>query len=365
MHLSPEKHQLMTTPEKSLLYKEGQYTIWRHEGLPENLIEFLEGTNIGTTGAQYEHCNTPEQISHLLHPVVLSVWDQDQMVATAVFCNTRQTVAGHPFNCYYVRYFAASAVIRGRGMIKMFSEKAMRLIRENEKEKTIYHAIIEKGNLRSFKVVQKAGYEVVGVVKTHAFSRFFPKQSSRIERITTLKEKEEVLSLVREQYKNHALFQEDYLFLDNNYFVIRKEGKILAGCQCHRALWKVNGMPGISGKIIMGLIPHTPLLRRIFNPRHFEFLGFEGIYFQPGEESTLQELFEGLLKQESLHSAMFWLDEQCPYRKKILNAIHPGIMQTFVKNADSYVMASYHDLDEKEIESLKSSPLYISAHDCM
>ncbi|MFM8371121.1 MAG: hypothetical protein ACKOCO_01950, partial [Bacteroidota bacterium] len=150
----------------------------------------------------------------------------------------------------------------------------------------------------SFKVVSGAGYENLGVMRTNGFSRFFPKKSASVERIATEQQRAEVLSLLKSQYQDHALVHFNSIFLHDDYYVIRHEGEIVAGCQLHRVKWAVRSMPGVSGKLIVSLTPYVPLLNRLFNPSSFDFLGFEGIYCKPGYESRLEELFEGLLRQE-------------------------------------------------------------------
>ena len=173
------------------------------------------------------------------------------------------------------------------------------------------------------------------------------------------------MTLLKKQYDQHALVQFNSIFLHDNYFVIRENKEIVAGCQFHHVHWVINSMPGFSGKIIMNVVPRVPLLNKLFNPRCFKFLAFEGIYFKPGYENKLMELFEGLLAREKLKSAMFWMGENCPLRKKILDHGKMGLLHSFIKDSDAFIMASFHGLQENEIASLKSRPLFASAFDYM
>jgi hypothetical protein len=239
----------------------------------------------------------------------------------------------------------------------------MEAVRTTEEEKTIYVGCVEKGNIRSYKVVESSGYEIIGTQRVHAFSRFFLKAQGDIERIQTDEARKEVLHLLHQQYRHHVLVHFDYLFLHDNYFVVREHGEIVAGCQYHRAHWAINTMPGLMGKFIMNVLPKIPFINKIFNPKRFEFLAFEGIYFKPGHEKTLQRLFEGLLHQEKLNSALFWMGETCPYRSAILRYGKPGLLHSFVKDSGVLIMTSYGHLSEPEINQLKAGPLYASSFD--
>ena len=349
--------------KKETLYTDGKYSIQRHEGIPSEAIQFLESISWGNEGAIYEHKNTEEHIKLIKNPVLLAIFEGEEIRATAVFSTTTVTTNNEQLNCNYIRYFASAKEIRGSYIILKFSIKVMELVREKEKEETIYFACIEKSNKSSYKIVERAGYNLLGKVKTIGFSRFFPQKNKQIKSITSKEEKEEVLNLLEETYENHSLTQFDSIFIKNNYFVIRENGKIIAGCQYHRTHWVIHNMKGFTGKIIMNVVPLVPILNKLFNPKKFEFLAFEGIYFKPGCERQLYNLFEGLLAKEKLKSSMFWLGNTCPILEKILAKGKLGMIHSFIKDSDVEIMASYKNVSENKIENLKSKPIFASAFD--
>ena len=346
-----------------IIYSEGEYTIKKHQGIPEEAFQFLDSISWGNEGALYEHKNTQDQIKQIKSPILLGIYEGDHIRATAVFVTTTITENSKAFNLVYIRYFASSKAIRGKGIIKHFSIKVMELIREHETEPTIYMGCVEKDNLSSYKVVQSAGYSKLGTVKTQGFSRFFPKWDQRIEQVLHQDLKDEVLAILYKQYEQHALVQFDYLFLKDNYYVIRDKGEIVAGCQYHHAHWVVNNMKGLIGKIVMNVVPIIPVLNTLFNPKRFEFLAFEGIYVKPGYEGTLYTLFEGLLAKEHLKASMFWLGKTCPLRDNILKKGQLGLLHTFVRDSDIKIMTAFKNIDDSEIASMTSKPLFASAFD--
>jgi len=348
---------------KKLVLEEGEYRIWRHEGIPDEALEFLDSIAWGNDGAVYEHKNTEEHIRLLHRPTLMAIHEHDKIQGTAVFCNTAITAGTAEFNCYYIRYFASSKEIRGKGVMKKYGIKVMESVRDDEKEKTVFFACIEKGNKASYKTVESAGYENIGVIKTNGFSRYFPRANKNIEHVRTDIARKEVLALLKKQYEEHALVQFNSIFLDDNYFAIRENGEIVAGCQFHRVHWVINSMPGMMGKIVMNIVPLIPVLNKLFNPLRFEFLAFEGIYVKPGFENKLMDLFEGLLAKEQLKSSMYWMGESCPVRKRIQEKCKTGLIHSFIKESDVFIMAAFHDLNEAEVSDLKSRPLFVSGFD--
>lgn len=349
--------------QRVLLLTEGEFSIWKYEGVPNEVAEFFKHINWGSEGAVYERKNITELLPQLHQAHLVTVEAHNQIQATAIFCHSDVTVAGQLFICEYIRYFAASDEIKGRKLIKHFAGKVMELVREGDQKKTIFIGCVEKGNIRSYKVVENAGYKPIGLLTVNAFSRFFPQEDKRIERVRTSEEKTEILSLLKKQYSHHSLVHFNYIFNGDNYFVIREQGEIVAGCQFHLAQWKINQMPGLSGKIIMHVLPVTPLINRLFNPKKFQFLAIEGIYFKEGHIHTLLQLLEGLLHQEKINAALFWFAEDCPYRAQLLKTGKLGLLHSFVKNSGARVMASYKNLSEEEIRLVESYPQFASAFD--
>jgi RimJ/RimL family protein N-acetyltransferase len=355
--------ELNHSENRTLVLQEKDYSIWKYEGVPERIISFFEQTDWGSAGAVYVRKNASELVRLLKKPYLYAVQMEDEIVGTAIFCHTTPFVLNETYNCYIIRYFAASEAIRGKKLMKYFGGKVMEVVRDAETEKTIYVGCVEKGNIRSYKVVENAGYEPLGLLSVNGFSRFYPKHYSHVEQIHNSKQKEEVLTLLKKFYEKHVLVHFDYLFLKDQYFVIREQGEIVAGCQYHRVHWAINQMPGLMGKVIMKVLPHVPFLNNLFNPRRHEFLAFEGIYFKSGHEEKLHLLFEHLLHREKLNTALFWMGETCPYRKRIVALGNLGLINHFVKDSGVYIMTSYRNMTDADIAKLKSAPLYASAFD--
>lgn len=349
--------------ENKILFTENNYTIREHTGITPQAIEFFESIAWGNEGAIYENRNTRNHIRLLHNPMLLAIHEDEEIRATGVYCETPVTVDEMEFNCKYFKYVASSKKIRGKGVMKRYMAKIMTLIRNDESAKTIYFACVERANKPSYKLLSGGGYVNVGTVKTVGFSRFFPKTSPSIEQVKSQKDQKEVLKILKNEYKSHALVQFNSIFMKDNYYVIRENDEIVAGCQYHRGHWVINQMTGFIGKIVMNVVPLIPILNQVFNPKRFEFLTFEGIYFKAGYEDKLHTLFEHLLAKENLKSAMYWMGETCPVRGRIEKAGKQGLIHTFIKDNDVIVMAAFENMDKAEIQAVHNQPLFASGFD--
>lgn len=49
---------------KKLILQEDEYSIWRHEGIPNEALDFLDRIAWGNDGAVYEHKKTSASFYH-------------------------------------------------------------------------------------------------------------------------------------------------------------------------------------------------------------------------------------------------------------------------------------------------------------
>ncbi|HSV87735.1 MAG TPA: GNAT family N-acetyltransferase, partial [Bacteroidales bacterium] len=326
-------------------------------------LDLLKHTSIGGNGTVYGHLDTEEHVKNLVNPTMISLRKNGSLLGMGVFCNLQVMVNQNPFNCFYVRYFSASPEIRGKGLMKKFGKQAMGLIREGQKQKTIFYASVEKNNISSVKVINEAGYKAIRKIKTIGFSRYFPKNSPNIRKVQDPMEKKTIMDMLKSFYSDYSLVQFTKIFHLGDYYYIEENGKIVAGCQIHRVHWVIKRMEGLKGKMMVRIIPFLPLLRNIFNPRKFKFLALEGVFFKEGKEAKLFELIEGLLAQNKVNAALIWLDEHCNIYRQLTKFGNLGLLNNFTRKTDTLLMASFVGMTDDEVAQTISNPVYISSFD--
>lgn len=353
----------LISKDRLLVAQEGAFQIWMQKGVPQEIIDFLDSVRFGTEGAVYEHLYTEDRVASLFNPYLCYATEGDHLVACIVVESMETLQRGIPLASYYIRYFAANPVYKGRGITTklavLFIDNFVALF----KDKTIFYGVLEDGNTRSSKIADRVGLDRLTNIRTIGFSRFFPKKDARIERLSDPSAQAKHLETLHTFYKDYILVHFNHIFLKDDYFVIRKEGEIVAGVQMHRAFWRITSMPGLAGKFLIRILPYLPLFKKMFNPKRFEFITFEGIYYQPGHEDTLISLLEGLLAQEKLKTAIFWLAEKSPIYKMIMERAQLGVIHQFVKNTNTFKAYNTKFLSPEEEKTLKDYPPFISTFD--
>ncbi|MCB0583821.1 MAG: hypothetical protein KDD06_00610 [Phaeodactylibacter sp.] len=347
--------------ERELLFEENGYQIYKEYVMEEEFFNIMEHVSFGTSKTLYHHYYSREHLSRIPDPYFFTARWEGKLHAAVTFCRRTIWSHGQENTGVYIRYFAAGPEMQGKGLVGRFSRTVMKWAIDNEERQTAFYASIEARNARVRKVVHSVGFSELATVKTIGFSRFFPRENSKVRALAEA-EFAAFLPRLEERYSGYAFWMTDNLFLDNDYFVLEEEGKIIAGVQVHQGHWALAKLPGLVGALLP-VIPYTPLISRIFNPRDFRFLTFEGFFVEPGCEHRLQDILEALLARYGHHSALFWLDERDPFHQVLLEHNSMGLLHRFVGDSDARFIINLKGFPEAEAAKLKKAPLYISGHD--
>lgn len=336
----------------------GQRLIYRQQEIDEEIVRFLESVTWGVGDNQYEHYYTLHRLKLLNDPVFFVGREADTGKLFGVVVFGRRRIIG--LKAYYIRFFAVAPEVRGQRITTPLAETLFEYLRRDP-EPVIFYASTDRINPSVNRMVARLGFEEISLNYTVAFSRFFPRAHAGV---ATLNETEfaDFLPVLEETYRDYAFWTADNLGKDGKYFVLREDGRIVAGLQACPAFWRVGKMPGFFGKVVLPLLPYTPV-SIIFNPKRFEFLAFEGIYVAPGHEHKLQRLMEAALHHFGYHSALFWLNQADPLRERILRYNRMGLLHRFTRGTMARFIAAFHQVDEGIVQALRSKPVYNSSMD--
>ena len=184
-----------------------------------------------------------------------------------------------------------------------------------------------------------------------------------MKQVTSAKDKIHVKSLLEEVYRTYSLVHYDSLFLQENYFVIEENGKFIAGVQAHEAHWIFKHMSGFAGKIALDILPHIPIMNRLFNAKNFQFVTFEHFYCADGRIDALLSLMEAVLQHFKRNSSFIWLDEKSSFYSMLNNSGKMGLFHQFAKDSDLYKMVSFKDVDNETEDFIRNSPMMTSSYD--
>ncbi len=363
------------------IFQRGSFRVFVCSEPTEQHLELLDKTTVGTKGAQYLLKTIRERTGQTIHQYWMSLEKDRHLVGT--FCTAHREVSA-PFgrlNAYYVRYFAFKESVQAsketgkrvkspEGFFKSFTKKFFTRapyeygidFGEDRSLPYLTYAYIDSENLRSSNMSEMFGFENMSSFDTYAFSRLYPKNFKQIE-ILPQAEYAAMRDLLREHYQSFALYDEQYLFIKDNYYVWRENGRIVAGVQINRAEWEMVDMGGLTGKIMLGVIPHTPYIRKFFNPKKFEFATFDYLYHIDGYEDRLEKLLTGLLNRYNLNFSLNWHEVKSPYHSFFKNKVSKGFLATFSKVPSANYMMITPGLTDEQREQIRKSPLFMCGMD--
>jgi hypothetical protein len=344
----------------------------------EKVVSLLCNTVWGTPGGmRYQHLDTAVKIHDLHDPWYLYTEKENEVIG--VLCLDQRRAGS--LDAFYIRYFSFAEGMRrkevaakaseapaskGQGAFKRFANtffgQPTALLEAAGTPKAVFYAFVELENARSRDMVAQMGLQACGQFQTLFFSRFFPRKQANVRRARPV-EYTSLRAIVREAYADHAFFEDHGLFYQDDFFVIEVNGQIVAGCQAHRIHWRIVEIPGFSGKLMMHVLPRVPLLSRVFNPHKFDFAAIEGLFCLPGHAPLLQDLLEGILEIQGLHTALIWLSKDAAMYQQLQSHVRMGLLQKLKKNVSATVVMRGYGLSDAEIADLLAKPVYVSAFD--
>jgi hypothetical protein len=298
----------------------------------------------------------------------------------------RETGAGEQtYKSWLVRYFSIKAPLRTNkqtrrqvkrrpvrdrsvSMIKdvagFFQDNPERLIDPDVKEmpKAILYSLVEKNNERSRNFAEIGGYEKTGDVVSFIFSRLRKRRNIEVEQLKG-SDLSLMRSLLRDFYKGHAFYFEDNLFLDDNYYVLRENGEIVAGLQANEEVWEIRTIGNVTLDRFVKLLTRIPFIGRRFRYEAMKFLGIEGIWFKEGRGDAVYRLLEGVLARKDHYLALMIMDTRAPEYLNFKSRKKLGLVNTFLGSFEAGFYARFYAFPEAEKTEIAGRPAYISIYD--
>lgn len=326
----------------------------------KDVLNVLESTFYGTHGLSYRHRNVRERAGKTLHPHFFTLYKGDNPIGT--FCLSERTIInkGYPEKAFYGRYLSILPEYGEKGLGTLLKEKAYNYIRKSEPRSLMIYSYIEEANKHSLNLSRKQGNKRAGCYEVLSFSRFNPKIHSGFSRLE--KERiDELKKLFKVNYNDYQMVILDYIGQDNNYFVIRKKGEIIAGVQAVPAHWQFKSMPGLSGFVAQNILPFIPKLSKIFNAKNYHFIAFDSVYVKEGFENLLPFLFESVLAAFNCHSGLYYGDPDSPLTKSFKSSDR-GFLSKIESEIRPMIMISVHN-SPSHWQPMDKGPFYVSASD--
>lgn len=350
----------------------------------EDIIALLKSTVLGSEGGmRYTMLNTPERIRSYGEGLsFLALYKRNSLKGVIGLCRRITSNHGNRYVSSYLRYLAVQSAFQverapGRRQIRhslaadSFKQKIMSLFRDPQQaaggdeqggSPRVIYAYVESRNERSRNMINQAGYEYIRSFLTVAFSRFNPKPDPSVTRLSP-EEEPAMAGLMGEFYSDYCFYTDEFSFHDHKYYVLRRNGEIVAGVGAIPARYRVVNVPGLWGWVMMKMLPRTPLFRRLFRPEEFRYIILNAIYCRKGSEALLPDLFEAVCAEEGYHTALTWLDDHSWLYETLRTNRRMGALNRMLNAKPGLVYAFFSGLTPAETEKFYDSPAYISGFD--
>jgi len=357
------------------------------ETTPGNeLLEHMYSTVLGQPGGmRYKHTDLEDRLNSGKEDYFLFLRKSGKMLGSVGFCGKPTVTAGFEHDSWLIRYFSIKAplsvmakkrktreelkdenkrsTVLGRFIQPVFADPArLRDGKTGTDQASIIFAIIDRTNLRSMNFSAQMGLDTIGTLAAFSFSRLRPRRSGRIERVEE-EQQEDILKQIREYYRSYTLFYSDSIFKNNDYYIIREEGKMVAGLQIYQVTWNIVDFGGRLTNMLAGLFSHIPRLKKRIKKDEISFLAFDAIYCEPGREKVLYELMEGVLERSNHTIGMMMMDLESDLYAIFLNKKKLGVLHKVLGTSFADIRVRFIQIPEEVKQTFLNQPTYIPTYD--
>jgi GNAT superfamily N-acetyltransferase len=317
------------------IFREGHLRISVNACASQETVDLLQRTVYGTHGPRYRHTGQEVKVHHLTHPYYFNLYANEQLVGTYCLSGRQIQLPIGSTQSFYGRYFSIDPLFSGKGYGSLLKSQAIQYLEKLIQRPFLFYSYVEESNEPSMRISKKDGYQSMAILDAVLFSRLYPQADARVSRLSA-PELPTIQSLLTSTYQDYTLVQFDRVYYDQNYFVRKEQGEIIAGIQANPVRWQIVEMPGLSGQLVMRLLPRLPLLRRLFNPHDHRFVALEAAYVRPGREEALFPLMESVLAHFGLTSALWVQDINSPFYP-IVTSGKLGLLNAMQKSIRTHV----------------------------
>jgi hypothetical protein len=352
----------------------------------QELIDHIGSTYLGTPGGlQYHHTTGIDKLKNMKTCYFAFLRRHGKMLGSIGYA-LRDAHAGEAtYKCWLVRYFAIKAPLRtdkqGRKQRKRSSgkDRSASLLKDvtnffhdnperlldpdtTEMPKAILYSLVEKKNARSRNFAEIGGYEKTGEVVSFMFSRLIQRKRAGVQRLSR-SDVPQMRSLLREFYSDHAFYLDDNLFLNDDYYVLRENGEIIAGLQANEEVWEIKTIGNATLDRLVKLLTRIPFIGKRFKYEEMRFLGVEGVFFREGRGDAVYTLLEGTLALKDHYLALMIMDTRSSVCLNFRKRKRLGPVNTILGTFDGDFYTRFYSFPEEEKKKVSAMPAYISIFD--
>lgn len=367
--------------DEQILWEAGNVRLTFRGKPGPQVIDLLDEIVWGTPGGiRYRKSPFAEKPEELTQSKFLKLYRREKLITTLGLMYRKTVFQNQTIHTYYFRNFAfieplrvmldAGSVSTGPRkkrenplrlkMLQLFENGGF-FESHHPGEPVLFYAYVINNNARSARLIREFGFEEIRMFRTLLYSNFFPRMKEGFS-ILPPDRVGEMTQKLAAQYADSWQADPAKIVNPENYYVLIRDGEILAGVNARPTRWELVSLPGVSGKMITKVLPRLPFIRKGFQPDNFRFAALEGLYVRPGAETVLPKLFASVCAHLGLNIAMIWLDEQSREFAMVNEYVNLGLIHRLSRNTDAVTVVSRNlNMPEEVAKKIGETPAYISA----
>jgi hypothetical protein len=142
-----------------------------------------------------------------------------------------------------------------------------------------------------------------------------------------------------------------------------QDNEIVAGMQANPEAWQFMNKPGLSGFILLKVLPRLPIISKYWKPGNFRFTAIEGVFCKVGHEDKLIDLMESVCAIYGTYFIFYWVDPDSRIYNLICNQGKQGFLSRFLPSEEIDVCIKFINWKKEEIDDFIKKSAYISCFD--
>ena len=294
--------------------------------ITEDLITFLEGTELGTNGAKYTHLDIRERILETDHPISFSLKRNQGIIANVTFC-VRDFALYVRYFAFHSRFQSGSKIERKRNTHSEVEQQIEGFFKKLGDQKGLpFYAYIDADNSRSQHMSKRFGFIPYTGIISRTFSRLYPK---KMDGVSFSSDWDAIAERVKKDYGNYDGYFDTHI--QKSPFVVLKngDGDVEAYAKFNLVQWRIHSLPGAFGSLLVKVLPYIPLLRRLIKPKSHYFL-CPDIISHGTNTRKLQQLFSGALALYKVNSIIWFVDPNDHVYRGVKDNLNWGILDRII-----------------------------------
>jgi len=350
----------------------------------QELLDHMHNTVLGQPGGfRYQHTDLEDRLNAPGENYFMYLRKGGRMIGSVGFVGRHNETGGLRHDSWMIRYFSIRAPLKsaqkkrkekkdlegdkrstvlGRFIQPVFADPSQVRGEPDPDAPAVIYALIEKTNLPSMNFSTQMGLETVGEVTSFTFNKLKPRKSERLE-VLPPAEREDMRTLLEGYYRDHTLFFTDPLFRDDQYFVIRESGRIVAGLQTWPVSWHVVDFGGGFVNRVVTMLTRIPWMRKRFDPEEMRMVAFDAIYCEPGHEEALYELMEAALERWGRYLALLMMDMESHVYRIFETRGKLGLIHRILGSFRADIRCRFINIPDNVKQEFLDKPTYIPTYD--